>query len=63
MNEKPFFLSLTFWGAVVAVAAPLSAELGFILPSEGLAAEIVSVLGGIAAIIGRFRAKTTLKLV
>jgi len=61
MNDtKPFWLSVTFWGALFAVGAPLLAQMGIVFPTDGLADQVVSVLGGIVALYGRFRAKTNL---
>ena len=61
MSEtKPFFLSLTFWSAIVAVGAPLLAQLGLVFPTDGLADQVVSVLAGLTAIYGRFKAKKEL---
>lgn len=64
MNEKPFYASLTFWGAVIAAATPIASALGYEIPGggEGLAEEIVTVIGAVLAIVGRFRAKTVITL-
>lgn len=64
MDTKPFYLSLTFWGALIAGVAALGGVVGFEIPGggEGLADEIVTAIGAVLALIGRFRAKTVLTL-
>ena len=64
--SKKWYQSLTVWGAIVAVAsAVLTAAVGAIdqqfgtnLASASVVTNIVSALGGIAAIIGRLTATT-----
>lgn len=62
--SKNILLSKTFWGVVIAVAAPVLSRYGFEIEpgtEESLAQEIVSVggaaIGGILAIYGRLTAK------
>lgn len=64
MNEKPFFTSITFWGAVIAAIAPLLALFGIEFPggTEGLADQLATLGGVLLALYGRFRAKTVLTL-
>jgi len=61
-DAKPFYLSKTFWGALVAGIVALGGVVGFELPGggEGLADELVILLGSIVALVGRFSAKTKL---
>ena len=60
METKPFWVSKTFWGAVLAVLAPIAAQKGYIVNGEPMLNDIVSVLGGALAIYGRFVADTKL---
>jgi hypothetical protein len=61
-DSKPFYLSKTFWGALVAGLVALGGALGFELPGggEGLADEIVTAIAAAFALIGRFTAKSKL---
>lgn len=63
-SEKPFYLSKTFWGALIAGVVALGGAVGFEIPGggEGLADEIVTMIAALFALIGRFSAKTTLTL-
>lgn len=55
METKHFLASKTFWGAVIAIVAAIGSDaLAMRLPSPD---EIVVVIGGVIAIIGRFTAK------
>ena len=50
-ESKPWYLSRTIWGAVLAVAGaaiPLIGKMG----AEALTGDIVQVAGGLAAVIG-----------
>ncbi len=63
-DEKKIWQSKTFWGALVAGVVALGGVFGFDLPQggEGLADEIVIMIGSVVAIIGRFTAKATVTL-
>lgn len=63
MNEtKPFWASTTFWGGLIAVLAGLSGLFGIDPANLPSADEVVGVIGGVLAIVGRFTAKTALRL-
>lgn len=61
MNDtKHFLASKTFWGGVLVILAAGASLLG-IEPSQLPSAdEIVAIIGGVIAIVGRFTAKTAL---
>lgn len=54
IESKPFYLSRSFWGLVVAVASPFAASHGIIIP-PGAPELIVSALGGAVGLWGIFR--------
>jgi len=59
-ESKHFLASKTFWGGVIAVLAGLAGLIGFDPANLPSADEIVAVIGGAIAIIGRFTAKKTI---
>ena len=69
---KPFYLSRTFWGAIVALVAAALGLVGREMPAETaglladdavqLASALVTVVGSAFAIYGRFKAKKKIKL-
>ena len=62
MNDvKGILQSKTVWGAAIAVLATLAQILGYDLgDTNGLAEQIVAVIGGLLAIYGRVTAVTKL---
>ena len=56
-DTKSFLASKTFWGGLLAVLAGLAGVIGLDPASLPNADEIVAVIGGVIAIIGRFTAK------
>jgi hypothetical protein len=63
MDSKSIFASKTFWGAVLAVAAPIAGQFGLTLDVEGWSNDIVSLLGAAIVIWGRWTATKPVKLV
>ena len=63
METKPFWASLTFWGAVLAVVAPFVLQwTGVVLDEQGWAQDIVTAIGGVMVLLGRWRATQPLRL-
>lgn len=62
MEPKPFWASITFWGAVLAVAAPIAGQYGVTLDQAGWANDVASAIGGVLVLYGRARATAPLKL-
>ena len=62
MNDvKGILQSKTVWGAAIAVLATLAQILGYDLgDTNGLAEQVVAVIGGLLAIYGRVTAVTKL---
>lgn len=60
MESKNFLLSKTFIGAVIMIAAPLLSKFGIVLATEGMADEILSLVGFALSVYGRFTAKKEL---
>lgn len=62
IEEKPWYLSKTIWGSIVAVAASLLSGAGISLDSPAqaqfaeAAVQLVGALGGLFAIYGRLSA-------
>ena len=62
IDEKPWYLSKTIWGSLVAVLAALSASLGFPLDTltqaelSDIAVQLVGAAGALLAIYGRLTA-------
>lgn len=62
IDEKPWYLSKTIWGSLVAVFAALSASLGFPLDAvtqtelSDIAVQLVGAAGALLAIYGRLTA-------
>lgn len=56
MEPKPIFLSVTFWGVVVALVAGALKKYGWTIDEAGLTNDLVSLAGAIAALYGRWRA-------
>lgn len=62
IDEKPWYLSKTIWGSLIAVCAALSATLG--IPLDGatqaqladIAVQLVGAAGALLAIYGRLTA-------
>lgn len=64
MDSKPFYASITFWGAVLAVIAPFVLQwTGVQLDEQGWAQDIVTAIGGVLILWGRWRATQPLRLV
>jgi hypothetical protein len=63
MNDvKPFLLSKTIWGAIIAMVGAVMNSMGFETSAlSGLDGEIVTLIGGALAIYGRVRAVDKLK--
>ena len=55
-DTKPFYASKTFWGGVLVVLAAGASLLGIEPEQLPSADEIVAIIGGVLAIIGRFNA-------
>ncbi len=66
MNVKSIFQSVTFWGAVVSLFSQLAPHIySNIFGSDSQTAIVSGILTGvgfIVTVIGRFRAKTTVTL-
>lgn len=62
METKHFLASKTFWGAALVLLATGANLLGFEPEALPTADEIVAIIGGVIAIIGRFTAKTVVTL-
>lgn len=62
-DSKSIFASYTFWGAVVAVAAPIAGEFGVEFDQAAWANALVSLAGGLVAVWGRIRATKRARLV
>lgn len=56
IENKPFFLSLSFWGLAISIAAPIAASHGIIIP-PGTAELLVQLFGGGLGLWGIFRRK------
>ena len=62
VDEKPWYLSKTIWGSLIAVAAALSATLGIPLDSatqaqlSDIVVQMVGAAGALIAIYGRLTA-------
>lgn len=63
MDAKSLVLSKTFWGLVIAVAAPILAKHGWTIDAEGWSNDIMTFLGAGLALYGRFKADRPVKLV
>lgn len=68
MNEtKPWYLSRTVWGALIAIAASLGGAFGIVFSEQDQAAlsdailEIVGALGAVVALYGRLSASRMLR--
>jgi hypothetical protein len=61
METKSIFASVTFWGTIVAVFAPLAMKYGFDV--SGMETTLAAVAGGVIAIFGRVKARTKVSLV
>lgn len=61
--DKSIFASKTFWGVVIALFAPLMARAGLTVDADGLANDIVAMLGAALAIYGRWVATEPVRLV
>lgn len=59
-ETKPFYASKTFWGGVLVIAAAGASLLGISPEQLPSADEIVAIIGGVLAIVGRFTAKTAI---
>lgn len=59
-DTKHFLASKTFWGGLIAVVAGLAGFLGIEPQQLPSADEIVAVIGGVIAIVGRFTAKSVI---
>jgi len=60
MNDtKSFLVSKTFWGALVAIGASLASVFHLNIDLAGIDDQIIAVIGGVIAIIGRFSATKT----
>ncbi len=62
MDTKPWFLSKTFWGAMVVVLATVFSMVGVQVDVAGLDQDVVTLLGAAVAIWGRFVAKGPLSV-
>lgn len=60
-GSKSIFASVTFWGTVLAVVAPLAAQHGITLDTEGWSNDIASLIGGGIALWGRMRATSMVR--
>lgn len=63
MDDKSIFASKTFWGVVLAVAAPIAAKYGLTLDVEGWSNDAVTFVGAALAIWGRWTATRPVRLV
>lgn len=67
VQSKPKRSSITLWGAGAAILAPVAAALGWSFTGADVATIVntaslaASGLGGVAAWIGRLRARTTVR--
>lgn len=62
MESKHFLLSKTFWAGVVVVVASLAGVFGIEPDKLPNADEIVAIIAGVVTIVGRFTAKTALRV-
>jgi hypothetical protein len=54
---KPLLASLTFWGAVLTLAALLAPHLGLeLVDPQGLAQDLAAAVGAVLSVLGRLRA-------
>jgi hypothetical protein len=62
VDTKPFFASQTFWGGIAAIGAGIgSAYMAYKVGNmEGVMAGMTAAGGGLAAVIGRFKATRAL---
>jgi hypothetical protein len=60
MDTKPWYLSVTVWGAILTGASTLMTVFHHPFNVDGLDNEIVTLIGSGMAIFGRFKAKTQL---
>lgn len=59
-GTKTFLASKTFWGGLIAVLGAAAGLFGFSPEQLPSADEIVAIIGGVIAIIGRFTATKTI---
>lgn len=59
-GTKNLLTSKTFWGLVVAVAAPLATRYGFKIDEAGFTNDLVTAFGFILAVYGRVSATKTI---
>lgn len=62
-DTKSFLASKTFWGGLIAVLAGFAGLIGFDPAQLPSADEIVAVIGGVIAIVGRFTATKAITVV
>ncbi len=62
MDTKSIFSSKTFWGLVLAIAAPLAAKYGYTLDTEGWSNDLVTGIGAVLAIWGRWTATKAVRI-
>jgi asparagine N-glycosylation enzyme membrane subunit Stt3 len=55
-DTKPVWASKTLWGAVIAILGAAAGLLGITPEQLPSADEVVTVIGGVLAIVGRFMA-------
>jgi hypothetical protein len=60
--DKSIFASKTFWGVVIALAAPMLAKVGLTIDAEGWANDLTALAGAALAIYGRWAAVQPVRL-
>lgn len=57
MDSKPFYLSVSFWGLVFTIGAPLLAKAHIVLDPASTATAVVEFVSAAIALFGIFRRK------
>lgn len=60
MDTKGILMSKTVWGIIIMVAAQIAKRYGISIDEAGITDDILSAVGTILAIVGRFTATTQL---